>query len=179
MRTRRSISTADALADERRDAVERVPDEVVGPGQEHGRLGGEEIDDGLGDVGQAGTPLLGADVGRHAPERLFADRPDAVEDVVDEPALPFDRLGDDRFGQSHAAAEGDGLVAGPVPVADEIEEDRGLGGRPIGAETLLGQADMGRPDGLGDLGPSRGVAGLRIGMPGPRAREGRRRGPPA
>ena len=56
---RRVDLEADALADERRDAVELVAEQVIGPGQEHGRLGGEEVDDGLGDVGQARRPASG------------------------------------------------------------------------------------------------------------------------
>jgi hypothetical protein len=104
-------------------------------------------------------------VGRHAPERFFADRPDSVEDVVDEAAPSLDGLGEDELGQTDAAAERDGLEAAAVAVADEIEEHRGLGDGPIGAEVLLGRPDVGLADGRRDLLPARGVPGLRIGMP--------------
>ena len=85
---------ADALGDERRDLGEQIAHQVVGPGEQAGGLGGEQIDDRLGDVGQPRAGLLRAEMGRDAPEGLLAGKPDAVDDLVDEAALAFHALGD-------------------------------------------------------------------------------------
>ena len=78
--------------------------------------------------------------------------------------FPSIALGQDEIGQPAAPGEGDALVAGAVPVTNEIEKDRGFGEGPVGAEVLLGLPDMGRTDGSRDLVPAR-VSGFWVRMP--------------
>ena len=100
---------ADARAHQRTHGVELRAQQVVGPRQQSGRLGGEQIHDRFGGIRQAGTRLLRAQVRRNAPEGLLAGGPDAVHDVVEETSLALDALGDDQFPQLVRA----GRSAGP------------------------------------------------------------------
>ena len=97
----------------------------MGPRQQAGGLGGEEVHDRFGDVRQPGAGLLRAQVRGHAPEGLFAGEPHAVDDLVDEAALGFHAFGDDEVLQFLAAAVADGLVARTVAVALVFQEERG------------------------------------------------------
>ena len=79
---RRSISRRMRSRTSGETRVELRAQQVVGPRQQAGGFGGEQIDDGLGDVGQAAARLLRADVRGHAPEGFLAGEPDAVGDLV-------------------------------------------------------------------------------------------------
>src|SRR5438094_623246 len=73
----------------------------------------------------------------HAPERLFADEPHAVDDLVGKPALAFEALGDHQVLELPAAAVADRLVAGAVAVAAVFQEQGGGEQLPSGFELLL------------------------------------------
>ena len=153
---------ADSLADQRRDAVKLLAQQVIGPGQALARLGGEQIHDRLGGIGQSGARPSGADVGGHAPERLLADGPDAIDDVVEEAALALDALRDDQIGQGVPAGEVLVLVAAAVAVAGVFEKERRRQVRPLVAEILLAIGDQVLAHRLGQALP-RAVRSLHFG----------------
>ena len=72
------------------------------------------------------TPrFLRAHVRGNAPESLFADRPDAVRDVVDEAPLAFRAFRQHGGAQVSAASELHALPVGAVAVARVLEKQRG------------------------------------------------------
>ena len=153
---------AQALAHEGVDGVEAFAHQVVGPGEECARLRREEIDRGLGDVGEARSPLLGADVRGHAPVALLADEPKAVRDRVREPAPVLEELAQDEKGELPAPREEQPLVPPAVPVAHVVQEPRGREDRPLGGKLPLRLGDERLPLGLRDHGPACAVGDRRI-----------------
>ena len=59
-----------------------------------------------------------------APEGLFANRPNAVDDVVQKSALPFDALGENQAVQRSTAGEMFVLVAAAITVAGKLQKQR-------------------------------------------------------
>ncbi len=141
---------AHPLAHERVDGVEAFAHQVVGPGEERARLRREEIDRGLGDVGEARPALLGADVRGHAPVALLADEPQAVRDRVGEPAPALEDLGQDEKGELPAPREEQPLVPPAVAVAHVVQEPGGGQDRPLDADLPLRLGDERLPLGLRD-----------------------------
>ena len=124
--------------DERRHLVEPVTEQVPGPGQRMRGLRGEQIDDGLGGVGQAARRLLRALVRRHRPRRLLGDGPRGVGDGVEEAALVLGAFGDHQRVEAVAPPEHGAFEAAAVAGARVIEEQRrGQGSDRLG-QCLLG-----------------------------------------
>ena len=174
MRIRRVHLEPHALAHERVHGVEAIAHQVVGPGEERPRLGGEEIDGGLGDVGKARPALLGADVGGHAPVALLADEPEPVGDRVGEAALALEELAQDEIGQLAAAGEEELLVAPAVAVAHVVQEASRGQDRPLRPELPLGLGDEDPPLRVRDLGPGGAVRDRGVRAEGVGRCEGRR-----
>ncbi len=139
-------------------------DQVLGPGEELAGLGAEELDDGIGDVVEAGTALLHVEVSGRAPEGLFADEPDAVDDVVDKAALSFKALGEDKALKLGVAAKALRFVARTIAVALELKKAGGEDGAPSGLLIGLGLLDHGRAEIFGNRLPGGAFVPARIGM---------------
>ena len=156
---------ADALAQQRRHLVEPVAHQIVGPREQRGRLGREQLDHGLGDVGQPRSALLHAEVRRGSPERLLGDGPDAVRDLVDEAPAVLEQLGGDECGEASAAAGVHVVVLRAVAVAHVAQRHRGGNAPPLGAELALRGLHERLTDGGGDGVPPLTLVDRGIGMP--------------
>ena len=174
VRMRRSTSTRMRSRSSGETLVEPLADQVVGPREQRGRLGREQLDDRLGDVGQTGAALLRAEVRRGAPERLLGDGPDAVGDLVDEAALVLEHLADDERGEPRAAARVHVVVLRAVAVAHVAQRHRGGDAPPLGAELALRGLHERLADGGGHGVPPLALVDRGIGMPALARHEHRR-----
>ncbi|NBT19747.1 MAG: hypothetical protein EBT00_13425 [Proteobacteria bacterium] len=105
--------------------VDARTEERSRPRQQRTGLGGKEVDDRIGDLWQASMRVEGRKtVGRNPPETLLADRPDAVDDRIEETALPFSALGQDQMVQGMPAREVHVLKPRTVATAPEIQKGR-------------------------------------------------------
>ncbi len=124
-------------------------------GQQGPRLGGKQIDQGAGGVGQGqlrGVPDIGV-VGGQLPGALLADGPDGVGDGVQKAALVFHALGGGQGAQAGPAGKAGRLPFGPLAGADKVQPE---------GEGQRGQ----RPGGFGFPGGKQPLAGG-AGQPGP------------
>jgi len=113
----------EARVDHRRELFKSRFEEVESPGDLRGSFGGEEIDDGIGIVGQAGSGFLSGEVRRESPIGFFAGGPEPIDDFVVEAAFAFDALGEGQGHQAGAAGVAELLVVGAIAVAFVFEED--------------------------------------------------------
>ena len=77
------------------------------------------------------------DVRGHAPRRFAEQRPNVVDDFVDETAFVFDSFREDESGEVHAPREIVRFIAGAVAVADEFHELAGGQLRNRGGQDFL------------------------------------------
>ena len=77
---------------QRRQLGQLLAQQPPRPRQQAARLGREKIDHRLFHVRQARARLLQVQVRRHAPPRLLAQQPDAIQNVVQIPALALEAL---------------------------------------------------------------------------------------
>ena len=131
--------------------------EIVDGGQQSPRLGGEQVDQGPGGVGQrqlGGVPHIGI-VGRQLPGALLADGPHRVGDGVQKAALVFHALGGGQGAQPGPAGKAGFLPFGPLPGAGKVQpEGQGQGGQGFGClggagghQPLFGGGGQGLPPG--------------------------------
>jgi hypothetical protein len=111
----------DARTHQRRHTVQPCAQQIEHPRQQRARLGGEEIDDRLRHVGQGVAGALDTDVRGQAPRRLLADRPDAVDDVVEKAALRLQALGQHQRLQRVAAVKVQRLEVAAVADAGKVQ----------------------------------------------------------
>src|SRR3989339_59754 len=162
----------DAFAQKQGYRVELRAQKVIGPREQHACLGRKQVDRGLGRIGQAAPFFLHVKMSRQAPVRFFAYGPDAIRNIVQKAALAFHAFGNDLGGKSATAAEMDSLVPGAVAIAGEIEQDRGLWGRPFSVQAFFSELYLRLPQLLGQGLPGRVVGRNRVWAPFLRGKKG-------
>ena len=162
----------DAPAYQRRFLIEPPAQEIVGPGQHRGGVGGGQIDEiDVGDVGQGVFDHAAPHVIVHVvvvmridPRALLADGPDQIDDLVDIPSLTFDAFGQHADKQHLAALARDCLMPGRKAGAVKVHI---IGGGQVGnlkGENLLAQIQIEIADGGRELLPDRAFLIFRKGM---------------
>ena len=115
----------DPTSDSGRGQQQRSADDVRGPRQRAGSLAGEEVDELIVGIGEPRLATLHEDVRRTTPPGLLTDRPDRVDDAVDETAVALDCLADDEVPQDPPARGVRLEVRGARTGAREFQEQGG------------------------------------------------------
>jgi hypothetical protein len=157
---------SDALPDQRRNRIELLTQQVIRPGHKHARFRREKIHGWLGHVRQAVATFLCANMRGDAPVGFLADRPDAVDNFIQESAPVLDALAHHQICELDAAAEGNRFIAAAVTVAHEIEKNRGARRLPWSAEVFLGYLYLSRGHRFRKIGPPVTVGNPWVRMPG-------------
>ncbi len=110
----------------------------MGPCQERAGFRGKQVDDGKRSVRQSSLEATAVAVRGDAPEALLAQRPDPVDDVIQESPLALDALSQHQFNQGFPPLEMRPLVPAAVAVPGKVKEHRGLEFRPRHSKSLLG-----------------------------------------
>ena len=110
-------------------------------GQQGPGLGGKQVDQGAGGVGQGqlgSVPDVGV-VGGQLPGAFFTDGPDGAGDAVQEAAPVLDALGGGQGAEPGPAGKAGGLPFGPLAGADKVQpEGQGQRGQGPGGFGLAG-----------------------------------------
>ncbi len=127
----------DSIEDNRELSGKGWAQQVMRPGQQRSGFGGEQVNDGKGGVRQAALEATAVTVRGDPPETLFAECPDAIDDVIEKATLGLDTFGQDKLDQRFPALEVGRLVAAAIAIAREVEEHRCRERRPLHAQPRL------------------------------------------
>jgi len=97
------------------------------------------------------------------PTRFLAYRPDAIDDLVQEPAFVLHALTKDEAADHNAPREVDAFIAAAVAVPGEVHITRGRKRRPVEVQILLSAFDDSLRDVRRQRGPLLAVGNARIG----------------
>ncbi|RRK01808.1 hypothetical protein Ga0100230_000615 [Opitutaceae bacterium TAV3] len=129
---------SNALADTRRDSVEFFREKIIRPCEIRRGLGGEKVNVRVANLHQPSTGFV-VGVRGHAPEGFFADRPDPVDDLVEEPPAIFGEFGEHECREHAPPSEVNRFEFGAISRARNRERECCCERRPWIIEMCLGE----------------------------------------
>ena len=114
--------TRNARHNQRRNRIELRAEQIHRPRQQFRRLCGKQIDNRLGRIRQATTRLLHANMRGHTPERLLANTPDTIGNIIQKSPFPLHAFCQNQIGQRRTPPKTQALVSRAIAIARIIQK---------------------------------------------------------